>query len=952
MPNILNLEATLVANQAFILVPKADLNIAGIELPYNWLSQFETTLDCHFNNGHLLQGYAQVDALKESLRVVYIYYHGLHNNGRTDANLQGAIKDKIIEGAAHCTPGFHNRVNQIITGFQLPNTIDALLMHYRTEIVSRAASAYTDDVHGHNQFAIVANQLGKNVDVLNPNDPYRLIGGNVIPPLISEAFRQHYHPLAIIDNVVTAYKSVLIGHHDYTGIKAAGYEAGDYDEWRVYLEKLLGMQEGAIGLADFLIMDEETFVVTDINWSYVTHRLAEKLLEKRCFRLTAQQFDFIRQLTASENDFAQFDSATALTLIPDVQTFTRILELLASKQQDDKLLPFFNAYCQRHGLNDIEKQAIIRQFLQKPALAVLINALIPAHRAFFVEELLRVEHGTNGLMRALQYPSRALLLMYIGLLPNLSADELQRLFVTTVAGGANNPLMLAAASAPWALEALIAHLANQQAILQDALRQTNQRRENALMIAVNSGALEAIDAISIAFMGLPDEDFRRVLFTPNTPDGANALGLAASKNLETFNLLFAYLSNLGEIDVVTALSSVDIHGNNLLLRAIRANQPQVVARLLELAAFYLDGGVNALLRQNNAANENFFMYALRFQHDLVADFILSLQAMDVDTRRVFLLETDVCGRNLLMLSLEYAPQFYNDLSAFYNVLNDADQIVVYQAQDNVSSLNVLMLALIKQIDQVPNVIANLAALDILPAVLRHQSHVGHNVLMLASRQGANALAQILPVVVEQGMPTLRVLLSQRGTHGENAFDLSFESGDQESTKLLLIAINGLGVDLRQQLIENIKPQYMAAETAQAGLVRAARLLDILEVKSHDLDLEHPEAAIAAAQVHQNLKRTYDDYLHANITQAQFARAWQDEIVRAKHSPLVNHRGYKDIAAILLLCLSVVGLLVIAAKAAHHYVKDGNMRFFHVTKTRTEICLDDMAHQAKVAAPAA
>lgn len=497
MPNMLNLDNTLIVNNAYRIAPKTDLQINDVYLDPSWFNNFAHELNCKaYLNTHVGMNstYSGRKALKESLSVIYIYYHGL-NKHMISADEQAAIKDKILEGVELCTPGFHNRINQIIMGFQTPNSIDALMMRHRTEIVTKLANAHiNDDVHEHNEYFLIANKMGKNVYAINDNDPHLLIvDKDAVRQKITAAFSQHYHPWAIIQNTITEYKNILINHHNYTGIKAAGYGNGDYEEWCVYLAKLLDLLDEDISLADFLIMDEETVVVTDINWSYITEKFAEALINKGYFNLTALQQDSMLKLTQIDADFTGFNINSALDLIPNDDILLNILTYL-SKTNVSLSAELYNSYVLRHRLNNIEKQALNNAIFKNISLQPLLSILMVKHQEIFINELQRRDGNNNPLQQALIYKNATLVQCYMQVMACLNYYERNNIFDSQDSQG-NNTLMQAVKSASWAVNDLLAELIKSPFLLDNILQHKNHLGENTMTIALKNNDKASIKSL-------------------------------------------------------------------------------------------------------------------------------------------------------------------------------------------------------------------------------------------------------------------------------------------------------------------------------------------------------------------------------------------------------------------------------------------------------------------------
>lgn len=495
MPNLLNLDNTLSPHNAYQIVAKEELNIENISLQQNWLETFSKELNCQTELDHHIgknSSYSGRQAILDALRIIYIYYHGL-NDHKIDVNEQAAIKDKIIEGIGLCTPGFHNRINQIIMGFQIPHSIKALMMQYRTEIVSKLANTHETDVHKHNQYYLIANQIGKNVYVTNTTDPYHLfdeIEKITVEINIKRAFSQHYHPWAIILNVVMGFKNILIHHHDYKGFKSEGYNQGDFNEWRNYFAKLLNIHEDDIAYEDFFILNEHTYAVLDINWAYVREQFSLKLFKMNCFNLNPEQKNSLLALNQRHTDFLNFDIKACLQLIPNDQILLDILSNL-SVEHPYRAVELYQAYIKRHHLNLDEQQSIISAIFKSQSFNNMLPIMQKNQPELFISELLREEGMGNGLHRALKHHNKTLIQCYVKILPFLYDDQREQIFLKQDASF-NTPLMSASKNHSWAVKIVLDELKKEPELFGKVLLQVNVRNEHALSLMLQNNDYSSI----------------------------------------------------------------------------------------------------------------------------------------------------------------------------------------------------------------------------------------------------------------------------------------------------------------------------------------------------------------------------------------------------------------------------------------------------------------------------
>lgn len=188
--------------------------------------------------------YSLKKELVAGLQLIYIKLTD-PNKPPLDKSEQAAIATKLQEGAGTCTQGFHDRVNDIISGFQTPNSLDALLTQIRKSIIETTARQSTDEVHAHNRFSIVASMAGYGIKPINWQDAYRgNLNDNEIKEKLDSAFKEKYIPLILLSELSEAIKGVMHAKFNYTGKKPEGYKGvNTFSAWVDYLKQLFDSPE-------------------------------------------------------------------------------------------------------------------------------------------------------------------------------------------------------------------------------------------------------------------------------------------------------------------------------------------------------------------------------------------------------------------------------------------------------------------------------------------------------------------------------------------------------------------------------------------------------------------------------------------------------------------------------------------------------------------------------------
>ncbi len=113
---------------------------------------------------------------------------------------KAALKHQLNEGIDPCSPGYFNRIRNIIELWQLPENIDQLLNFYRKKLVERTAIAEGDgDIHTYNRFFTIANSIGFAAATEIHIDPYPgNLNDHAIERHLRVTFASHYNYLSIL----------------------------------------------------------------------------------------------------------------------------------------------------------------------------------------------------------------------------------------------------------------------------------------------------------------------------------------------------------------------------------------------------------------------------------------------------------------------------------------------------------------------------------------------------------------------------------------------------------------------------------------------------------------------------------------------------------------------------------------------------------------------------------
>src|SRR3990167_4906271 len=333
--------------------------------------------------------------LEESLKLIYL---ALINPTYSD-DQKNTIVFKFQEGVPNCTPGFHDRMNELVIGLSPATDLDALLSKLRQEIVNRAATQTTDEVHTFNRFFVVAQADGYGVRPFNPDDRYR---GNLpdaaIRAKLREIFKQHYTFFSIL-HYLQDQLSVMLQRVAYIGRRSGdeiqeGIDKGKYKDYSLSdfnnimkaLSPFLAVGDLDLALSpETAIIHEDIGSVIDINWRGI---ILNKLKKDDYFIFTPADEALLTLLNDDSVSPAEFKSKlTALSDIPllrksgDVTTCCQYFKSLSN----DKKWFLIEKFVEKTPT--IEKRNQLDIILKaNPDIAAWLDQL-PEFQAYYVFEL-------------------------------------------------------------------------------------------------------------------------------------------------------------------------------------------------------------------------------------------------------------------------------------------------------------------------------------------------------------------------------------------------------------------------------------------------------------------------------------------------------------------------------------------------------------------------------------
>lgn len=313
-PQRLGVDASVIV-PADWLAQLGDIVAATLEWDNQKKAELNNSLNFHAGTHST---YSLKVQLLNSLKIIY----GKFINPATSLDQKGSIAAKLEEGAANCTPGFHDRCNELVASFTTPRNLDESLQVQREWIVAQARTKATDEVHANNRFTMVARNLGYGVRPLNEGD---VSGGALTDQVIGEtlkaAFDAHYTLFHVLNSLCEQIQAI-VRERGYTGRKASGYTYEDYCKFdNDYLKDFVSLH-----FREFFHLEEEDEDgdvlmqprVLDINWANVKKALFKKIIDEQYFTMSPQENSLLAVMRDDGESFIQLpQEGLSLFTTPD-----------------------------------------------------------------------------------------------------------------------------------------------------------------------------------------------------------------------------------------------------------------------------------------------------------------------------------------------------------------------------------------------------------------------------------------------------------------------------------------------------------------------------------------------------------------------------------------------------------------------------------------------------------
>lgn len=452
--------------------------------------------------------YSAEKNLTEGLQFIYNRLAADGSQALSDSE-KNAIAIKLKEGAIACTAGFHNRVNDIVSGFQIPKTLDALLYQIRKSIIDATARKKTDEVHAHNRFSIVASSAGYGVKPLNWDDKYTgELSDSSIMDELSKAFNETYQPLPILQKLSEIIKGVLHSQFNYNGVKEEGYKGVDtFSAWLDYLKPLLNDPEW--DPEDYLVLNN-LYEVTDLNWKQINKSLFKALITQNYICCTQDEQAAINQILAEETtEKTSLDALFTQGLIDsptNLKAFITYLGITSASLRYILILSYIN---KRDPSEKLKLLADVMDYFNSD------KDLVAEINKYILNSALITDNDIDSFARlnASDPNQKKMISLLLGLFPHLDYEQKKKMLLIVNRNYGGNALMIAARFHPQAVEPILKAMSNLHVDVQVNLL-TNKSSDgyNALMIAVLNQP-QAVEPILEVISKLPHKFHEKYLPT-------------------------------------------------------------------------------------------------------------------------------------------------------------------------------------------------------------------------------------------------------------------------------------------------------------------------------------------------------------------------------------------------------------------------------------------------------
>lgn len=636
--------------KVFACTPPPELDLTSLPLlADDWLEQLATIsgVDSVAFTKHIGEQ-ATYSLKKELLHALQLIFYRL--NGQLDVQLGCLSHDehkqfvlKLTEDLDACTPGFHNRVNDLVSAFASPSNLAELLYLVRKALFLVSPDA---DVHSWNRVSLVASHTGLGIKPNLEHDAYQgLLSDQQIQDYLQQQIAQRFTPEQLPALLTDQFKGLIYAYGYIGQADESGYTVGFVDQVFATISQFVresGQKDEAKWR--YFKIDEETLRIRDINWPLI----------ESCFSITLSQEEYIlirpttlqQLLTAYQQGLYEHAMVSELSL--------RIM-CYSIADKPEQLIEEITAIAQQNP-------QFYAQFLQKPYEQLEYGE----SSVVWFDKIKR----PTALLNSVSYaPEKARgLLRFLEINKVLIGKDLIKTLVLQTGENRVNSLILAARCHPEVVQALLQFL----------------RRH-------------------YEFLGA---NFLREVLTQKNNSNWNALMVAACYQPQSVHVFLQFLENnyqtLG-CDLINEMLMHKDENNWNALMLMAWHQPAAAREFLQFLSRHAlmlgYDAINELLTQKTQNNWNALMLATYVHSETTVEFLNFLgslhQFLGSELINDMLMQTTENKRNALMLAARHRPEavsvFLQFLNSHYKVLGNKVLQALFMQQDD-SNCNALMLA--------------------------------------------------------------------------------------------------------------------------------------------------------------------------------------------------------------------------------------------------------------------
>ncbi|HCA88931.1 MAG: hypothetical protein CMF38_00125 [Legionellaceae bacterium] len=701
---------------------------------------------------HLAGNYTAMPHLIELLSYVAECWPTLNDSQKQ------AIASKIAERVAHCTPGFHNGMFEVVKLLSRAESLPFYIQRIREDLVEKTVLAlWFDDTHQRERFFCTARLQGYGVRA-NTHDAYV---GNVndlrIIQQLEQTFRQYFTPAYLLTVLLDEIEATLRERYDYQGRLVTGYNDYHlYEPWRDFLHCFFAVPEAShFSYDEFLIMNED--VVEDLNWSFVAQKLAETIV-------------------THYSNWPAATKAQCRAFITLEDSEERLKNLTDYLPGDAHVLSFYLLFVNEHRHN--------------PKLQNALGAWVLGQNNASLSEIFLISKP---------------ILEWVASLSNLSNELAQKLIaVFNYSDQSNNTILFHAlehyrAAIPALLQILIKFNLATQA---DILMNIDNDGYSIFMRSIyqNSSTLPLF--LEILNKLTPEEQM--VLLAQINGEGYSALMIAVLEGVETLKLFVEIINNLIPEQRIELLTDKSGDGESALMSAM-LESPAMVQPFVEIINNLTPEEQVKVLNDKNNEELSVLMFAMSLNCEVLQLFKPILIKLKPAQQIALLTQKCKSGYSALFLLLMNKDNNAELLPLFLSMLNELNSEVqlAVLADSGKSNYSPLMIASCFNHEALP--ILQPIFMQLTPEarlnILTKQNDNGYSTLMLTMMHSPSNFALIFELLDVNMLKPIEQfeLLLEKNSHGDSILSLAQHQKMVEFSQLETLLLN---IDY-QLLSENV-----------------------------------------------------------------------------------------------------------------------------------------------------